>query len=113
AHSALEPCYSWNNTYHPLNGSDQVLGFNPARYPTNIAGFNYFNLGNGFATPPPDPANFYTATVNGTAYRGPFTYPHPLVSRVPSYRESLLYVISNHTGRADWRWKQILTSYYQ
>ena len=29
AHSALEPCYSWNNTYHPLNGSDQVLGFNP------------------------------------------------------------------------------------
>ena len=87
AHSALEPCYSWNNTYHPLNGSDQVLGFDPARYPTNIAGFNYFNLGNGFATPPPDPANFYTATVNGTAYRGPFTYPHPLVSGVPSAHE--------------------------
>jgi len=87
AHSALEPCYSWNNTYHPLNGSDQVLGYNPAGYPTNIAGFNYFNLGNGFAMPPPDPTNFYTASVNGTAYRGPFTYPHPLVSRVPSAHE--------------------------
>ena len=79
-HNALEPCFSWNNVYTP-NGD--VLGFNtrPAQ-PTTKPNLDYFNLGGGFPadTTPAAVSSKYTAALNGVAYTGTFTYPHPLVS---------------------------------
>jgi hypothetical protein len=83
-HSALEPCYSWNNIYTP-NG--HVLGyFSSPRQPTTKDGIDYFNLGGGFAadTTPSAVSKRYTAALNGVAYTGPFVYPHPLVTGAPT-----------------------------
>jgi hypothetical protein len=84
AHSVLEPCYSWNNVYTPTNAT---LGFTSHfRQPTTKLNIDYFNLGNGFAadTTPSEVSSRYTAALNGVAYTGTFTYPHPLVSGAPS-----------------------------
>jgi hypothetical protein len=83
AHSVLEPCYSWNNVYAPTG---QVLGLKSTiDQPTTKEGIDYFNLGNGFPanTTPSAVSLRYTAALNGVAYSGLFTYPHPLVSGVP------------------------------
>jgi hypothetical protein len=84
AHSALEPCYSWNNVYAP-NG--HALGFNsPNGQPTTKLNVDYYNLGAGFPanTTPLAVSSTYTAALNGVAYTGTFTYPHPLVSGNPT-----------------------------
>jgi hypothetical protein len=84
----LEPCYSWNNVYAPTR---QVLGLTAdAEQPTTKEGIDYFNLGNGFPANITPSAVFsrYTAALNGVAYSGPFTYPHPLVSGVPTAARS-------------------------
>jgi hypothetical protein len=79
-HSALEPCYSWNNVYAP-NG--HALGFHsPEGEPTTKLNVDYFNLGAGFPanTTPAQVSSTYTAALNGVDYTGTFTYPHPLVT---------------------------------
>lgn len=79
-HSALEPCYSWNNIYTP-NG--HVLSyFAPQGQPTTIANRDYYNLGGGYApaATPLAVSNRYTAARNGVGYVGTYRYPHPLVS---------------------------------
>src|SRR4029453_3567810 len=83
AHSAFEPLYSWNNVC-TTNG--HALGFHsPNGQPTTKLGIDYFNLGIGFPanTTPLVVSSRYTSAVNGVAYSGPFTYPHPLVIGVP------------------------------
>jgi hypothetical protein len=80
AHSALEPCYSWNNVHSPTNN---VYGFSTrAGQPTTKLGLDYFNLGAGFPTDttPSQVASTYSAALNGVNYRGTYVYPHPLVS---------------------------------
>jgi hypothetical protein len=79
-HSALEPCYSWNNVYAPTGSA---MGFNaPARQPTTKENVDFFNLGIGFApeTTPAEVSSRYKAALNGVDYTGTFTYPHPLVT---------------------------------
>jgi hypothetical protein len=84
AHTTIEPCYSWNNVYTPTNAS---LGFSvrPGQ-PTTKLNIDYFNLGAGFPadTTPSAVSSRYTAALNGVAYTGTFTYPHALVSGVPT-----------------------------
>jgi hypothetical protein len=82
-HQAVEPCYSWNNVYTP-NG--HALGYHIAGYPTTKLGVDYFNLGGGLPadSTPAVVSSRYTAALNGVAYTGTFTYPHPLVSGNPS-----------------------------
>jgi hypothetical protein len=80
SHPTLEPCYSWNNVSAP-NG--HALGFHsPPGQPTTKLNVDYFNLGNGFPadSTPPAVSKRYTAALNGVAYTGTFTYPHPLVT---------------------------------
>jgi hypothetical protein len=77
-HSALEPCYSWNNIHRP---SGHSLGyFNAPGQPTSHSGIDYFNLGGGFPpnSTPSAVSSTYTAALNGVAYTGTFVYPHPL-----------------------------------
>jgi hypothetical protein len=85
AHSAIEPCYSWNNSHSP---SGTVLEFNvtPALGRVSKLGVHYFNLGAGFPadSTPPEVSQRYNAALNGVAYTGTFTYPHPLVSGAPT-----------------------------
>ena len=82
AHSAIEPCYSWNNVYLPTG---TVLNFNatPALGRASKLGVHYFNLGNGFPpdTTPQAVSNRYTAARNGLGYVGTYKYPHPLVGQ--------------------------------
>jgi len=82
AHSAIEPCYSWNNSHAP---SGTVLEFNatPALGRVSKLGVHYFNLGNGFLpdTTPLAVSNRYTAARNGVSYVGTYKYPHPLVGQ--------------------------------
>jgi hypothetical protein len=83
-HQALEPCYSWNNVYTPTNAT---LGFTShAAEPTTKLNIDYFNLGMGFPadTTPSAVSSRYTVALNGVAYTGTFTYPHPLVSGAPT-----------------------------
>jgi len=82
-HSALEPCYSWNNVYTRTN---TALGFDaPAQQPTTKLNIDYVNLGGGFPadTTPAVVSSRYTAALNGVAYTGTFVYPHPLVTAQP------------------------------
>jgi hypothetical protein len=83
-HQALEPCYSWNNVYTPTN---TPLGFTSrAAEPTTKLNIDYFNLGMGFPADatPSAVSSRYTAALNGVAYTGTLTYPHPLVSGAPT-----------------------------
>jgi hypothetical protein len=85
-HNALEPLYAWNNAYTPTNTS---LGFRQSwaqGEPTSVINVDFFNLGIGFPadTTPSQVSSFYTAAVNGVAYTGTFTYPHPLVGGSPA-----------------------------
>ena len=81
AHTALEPCYSWNNAHGAT-----VLGFNSVSSLGRVAklGTHFFNLGNGFTSTPQVVKDKYTAALNGVQYNGDFTYPHPLVSGAPT-----------------------------
>ena len=81
-HEAAEPAMSWNNVYTPNN---TVYGFG-SQIPTEVQGRDYYNLGKGFAadSTPSQVSSIYTAAVNGTNYTGTYTYPHPLVSNVPT-----------------------------
>jgi hypothetical protein len=80
AHSAIEPCYSWNNSH---NGA--VSGFNatPALGRVSKLGVHYFNLGNAFPpnVTPQAVSNRYTSARNGVGYVGTYKYPHPLVGQ--------------------------------
>jgi hypothetical protein len=83
-HSALEPCYSWNNVYAPTGSA---LRFNaPAQQPTTKENVDFFNLGIGFPadTTPPVVSSRYKAALNGVDYTGTFVYPHPLVTAAPT-----------------------------
>jgi len=82
-HQVVEPCYSWNNIYTP---NEHALGYHLAGYPTTKLGVDYFNLGGGLPadSTPAAVSSRYTAALNGVAYTGTFTYPHPLVSGKPS-----------------------------
>jgi hypothetical protein len=82
-HQAVEPCFSWNNKHT----SGAVLGYGvPNGQPTTKLGVDYFNLGAGFSanTTPSQVSSRYVASLNGVDYKGPFTYPHPLVSGAPA-----------------------------
>jgi hypothetical protein len=82
-HQVREPCYSWNNVHTSTN---TALNYGiPTAQPTTKEGVDYFNLGKGFPanTTPSQVSSTYTAAVNGVAYTGTFTYPHPLVSGAP------------------------------
>jgi hypothetical protein len=82
-HSALEPCYAWNNVYAPTGAA---LGFHAAEgQPTTKLNVDYFNLGNGFPanSTPLAVSSTYTAALNGVNYVGTFVYPHPLVTTQP------------------------------
>src|SRR4029079_2275915 len=76
-HQQQETCYEWNNTHTPTG---QALKFNAALNCSIKEGRDYINLGNGRPadTIPDEVKKFYTAKVNGVAYVGEFTYPHPL-----------------------------------
>src|SRR5258707_1179626 len=77
-HPTLEPCYSWNNVYQPTGGS---MGFDSRdAQPTSKENVDFFNLGIGFSTTPSQVTSKYTAALNGVAYTGTFSSPHPLVS---------------------------------
>ena len=84
-HEATEPCYSWNNVYLPTGS---VLGLRGASVPLLPPRENieYFNLGGGFPrdTTPSQVRSRYVAALNGVDYSGPFIYPHPLVSGLPT-----------------------------
>jgi hypothetical protein len=84
-HGALEPCYSWNNIYTP-NGHAYGFGQGSPGQPTTVLNTDYYNLGGGFPadTTPVVVSSRYTAALNGVAYTGTFTYPHPLVSGNPT-----------------------------
>src|SRR6266404_2245832 len=74
-----EPICTWNNSW--TNGAlTRALSFGGSGYPTIIAGADFFNLCIGFPadSTPPEVANTYAVALNGVAYTGPFTYPHPL-----------------------------------
>lgn len=80
-HQALEPAMSWNNVYTPTN---TAYGFK-TNAPTEIQGRDYYNLGKGLpvdSTPSPV-STTYTASLNGVAYTGTYTYPHPLTGPAP------------------------------
>jgi hypothetical protein len=101
AHSALEPCYSWNNVYAP-NG--HALGFNsPNGQPTTKLNVDYYNLGAGFPanTTPLAVSSTYTAALNGVAYTGTFTYPHPL-TLLPAGTPRATVTDFNGDGHPDW-----------
>ena len=76
-HQALEPAMSWNN----VHSDGTAYGF-ATSFPTEKQGRDYYNLGKGLSTngAPAQVRSIYTAALNGTAYTGPYTYPHPLVS---------------------------------
>jgi hypothetical protein len=76
-HQQQEICYEWNNTHTPTG---KALKFNAALNCSIKEGRDYINLGNGRPanTIPDEVKKFYTAKVNGVAYVGEFTYPHPL-----------------------------------
>jgi hypothetical protein len=82
AHSAKEPCYSWNN----VGPSNNVIGITiNTNDPVTKVNRDYFNLGNGFPanTTPAQVSSTYTAARNGVGYVGTFVYPHPLVTAQP------------------------------
>ena len=76
-HQQQEICYEWNNTHTPTG---KALKFDGGRNCSTKEGRDYINLGNGRPanTIPDEVQKFYTAKVNGVAYVGEFTYPHPL-----------------------------------
>jgi hypothetical protein len=76
-HQQQEICYEWNNTHTPTG---KALKFNGNLTCSIKEGRDYINLGNGRPanTIPDEVKKFYTAKVNGVAYVGEFTYPHPL-----------------------------------
>ena len=78
-HQQQETCYEWNNTHTPTG---KALKFNADLNCSIKEGRDYINLGNGRPanTIPDEVKKFYTAKVNGVAYVGEFTYPHPLRS---------------------------------
>jgi len=83
-HSALEPCYSWNNVHAPTGSA---MRFNaPAQQPTTKENVDFFNLGIGFPadTTPAAVSSRYKAALNGVDYTGTFVYPHPLVTAAPT-----------------------------
>ena len=83
-HSALEPCYSWNNVHAPTGSA---MRFNaPAQQPTTKENVDFFNLGIDFPadTTPAAVSSRYKAALNGVDYTGTFVYPHPLVTAAPT-----------------------------
>ena len=72
---ALEPCYSWNNVHTPSGTPYGFFAreFTPAQI--LVEGRDYFNNSSLNAVKAK-----YTAELNGVDYRGPYTYPHPLVT---------------------------------
>jgi hypothetical protein len=81
-HQLVEPSFSWNNVYTPKS---TAWGFG-AGNPTEIEGRDYYNLGAGFTadSTPTQVSTILVAGINGQDYVGTYTYPHPLVSGVPS-----------------------------
>src|SRR5438132_1096971 len=77
---ALEPAMSWNNVY----SDGTAYGFT-CSMPSEKEGRDYYNLGKGLATDgaPAPVTGIYTASLNGVAYIGPYTYPHPLTGPAP------------------------------
>jgi len=77
---ALEPAMSWNNVY----SDGTAYGFT-CSMPSVQQGRDYYNLGKSLATngAPAQVTGIYTATLNGVAYTGPYTYPHPLTAPAP------------------------------
>jgi hypothetical protein len=101
AHSALEPCYAWNNVYAP-NG--HALGFLSRKgQPTTKLNVDYFNLGAGFPanTTPLAVSSTYTAALNGVNYTGTFVYPHPL-TLLPTGTARAFVADFNGAGRPDY-----------
>jgi hypothetical protein len=78
---ALEPAFSWNNVATRTN---TAWGFT-SDVPTEVEGRDYYNLGAAFApnTTPSKVSSTYPASLNGVAYTGTYTYPHPLTGPAP------------------------------
>jgi hypothetical protein len=100
AHSAIEPCYSWNNSHSP---SGTVLEFNatPALGRVSKLGVHYFNLGADCPadSTPSEVSNRYSEALNGVQYTGTFQYPHLLVSGAPTPTSSAPRGPSNTSGK--------------
>src|SRR6266480_374734 len=77
-HQALEPAMSWNNGYTPTN---TAYGYGDSA-PTEVEGRDYHNLGKGLPadSTPSQVSSTYAAPLNGVAYTGTYTYPHPLTT---------------------------------
>jgi len=75
-HEQIETCFNWNVTY---TRTGEYLGFGNDT-PQQVEGQEYVNLGNGLPpdTTPQQVMLFYSPTVNGIQYTGPYCYPHPL-----------------------------------
>jgi hypothetical protein len=84
---ALEPAMSWNNV--DVTGSP--YGFNSS-FPTVKLGRDYYNLGKGFpaGSTPSQVSSIYSASLNGVAYTGTYTYPHPLTGPAPPTNLSIV-----------------------
>jgi hypothetical protein len=79
---ALEPVYIWNNIFA---GNGSTVNANDKGEPTIKANRDYYNLGAGLGSGTPSQvSSTYGAALNGVNYTGPYVYPHPLVSGMPS-----------------------------
>ena len=79
---------SWNNVHIP---SGIAYSF-ATNFPTEVQGRDYYNLGKGFPanSTPSQVSSTYTAALNGVAYTGPYTYPHPLTGPAPPTNLSIV-----------------------
>jgi hypothetical protein len=76
-HQALEPNFSWNN----VGPGGLALVFKTSSV-TLKPNRDYYDVGIGLAkdSTPAMVSQTYNAALNGTAYTGTYTYPHPLAS---------------------------------
>ncbi len=72
---ALEPCFEWNNVYTPTSTAVAHYQYGTGMYNhlLLVSGRDYYNSSSESAA-----EAVYVAALNGVAYTGPYTYPHPL-----------------------------------
>jgi hypothetical protein len=87
SHTTIEPVMQWNNMQDSPSSHVLVMsiGLGPDCQFQHV-GTHSFDVGAGFPadTTPTAVSQKYDASLNGVAYTGTFTYPHPLVSGAPT-----------------------------